>query len=187
MKIARILFISLLGFALYSCSGDDFDCNDLELNIGDACNDSNSATENDTVTADCTCVGTPIATSDCTDLNLNIGDPCDDGDDTTSDDVVNSDCNCVGTPMSEDITYTNTVKAILDNSCATSPACHAASSVTTFSMSTYDESVVAVGFGRILGAINHDAGFSPMPKNGDKIDQDNIDAIAEWIATGTPE
>ena len=150
MKIARILFIAFLGFALYSCGSDDFDCEALELNIGDSCDDGDSTTENDVVTADCECAGTPAE-------------------------------------VAEDITYTNTVKAILDSSCATSAACHAANSATTFPMSNYDETVLAVGFGRILGAINQEPGFSAMPRNSDKIAQDRIDAIAEWIAAGTPE
>ena len=151
MKLTRILFIALLGFTLYACGGDDFDCETLELNIGDA---------------------------------------CDDGDDTTENDVVSSDCICAGTEImvtSEDITYINTVKAILDNSCATSPACHAGNTVASFPMSTYDESVEAVGFGRILGAINQEPGFSSMPRGGAKLDQALIDNITEWINSGTPE
>lgn len=37
-----------------------FDCPSLEANIGDACNDGNPDTENDMVTENCDCAGTPI-------------------------------------------------------------------------------------------------------------------------------
>ncbi|MDG4947068.1 hypothetical protein NMK71_11680, partial [Weeksellaceae bacterium KMM 9713] len=59
-------------------------------------------TENDVVTEDCECVGTPIIVEpefDCPSLQANIGDSCDDGDDMTENDVVTEDCECVGTPI----------------------------------------------------------------------------------------
>ncbi len=37
-----------------------FDCEELEANIGDACDDGDDSTENDTVTEDCECIGTPV-------------------------------------------------------------------------------------------------------------------------------
>ncbi|MDG4947060.1 fibronectin type III domain-containing protein, partial [Weeksellaceae bacterium KMM 9713] len=37
----------------------EFDCPSLQANIGDSCNDGNDMTENDVVTEDCECVGTP--------------------------------------------------------------------------------------------------------------------------------
>ena len=188
MTKTNLFFISILSLAIYSCGGNDFDCANLEFNIGDFCNDGNAFTFNDTVTTDCRCIGIPVI-FDCEAINLNIGDSCDDADQTTLNDVIDADCNCVGTPTIVDstITYTNTVKAILDSSCATSTACHAASSSSTFPMSTYDATVAAVGLGRILGAINREPGFSAMPRNGDKLDQEKIDAITEWINMGTPE
>ena len=54
---------------------DTYDCPSLEANIGDACDDGDSTTENDMVTADCGCAGTPIE-YDCPELGANIGDPC---------------------------------------------------------------------------------------------------------------
>ncbi len=36
------------------------DCPELEANIGDSCDDNNPNTENDVITADCECVGTPV-------------------------------------------------------------------------------------------------------------------------------
>src|SRR5690606_368021 len=44
---------------------ETFDCPELNANIGDACDDLDDSTENDTITADCECVGTPIEITDC--------------------------------------------------------------------------------------------------------------------------
>lgn len=54
------------------------DCPNLGLNIGDACDDGDSDTEDDTVLADCSCQGTPICQApfpgvDESSLNLNVG------------------------------------------------------------------------------------------------------------------
>lgn len=71
------------------------DCPALALNIGDACDDDNPDTSNDTVQADCTCLGS--FGIDCPDLGLNIGDACDDGNPDTTNDTVDENCNCTGT------------------------------------------------------------------------------------------
>lgn len=78
----------------------EYDCPDLEVNIGDTCDDGDEMTENDMYNEDCECVGTPIEEEfDCPDLEVNIGDTCDDGDDMTENDMYNEDCECVGTPI----------------------------------------------------------------------------------------
>ncbi|MDO5656566.1 MAG: choice-of-anchor J domain-containing protein [Flavobacteriaceae bacterium] len=41
-----------------------FDCSAISANIGDACDDGDDTTENDVVTADCGCAGTPIPPMD---------------------------------------------------------------------------------------------------------------------------
>ena len=172
MKIAHILFLAFLSLLIYACSGTDVDCDILGFNIGDLCNDGNGFTFDDIVLDNCICAGT----------KFDPGYPCDDGDDLTEDDMLDDDCNCVGTP-----TYVKTVKPILDTNCATNSNCHGAGSVTTFPMSNYDEAVTAVGFGRIIGAINHNTGFQEMPRGANKLDQDSINYIIAWIEGGTPE
>src|SRR5690606_16228667 len=75
----------------------EFECPELEANIGDTCDDLNPDTDTDTVTAACECLGTIIVEFDCPDLNANIGDTCDDENADTENDVVTADCECVGT------------------------------------------------------------------------------------------
>lgn len=96
-------------------------------------------------------------------------------------------------PMTEtcettDLSYTNDIAAIINGSCATS-GCHEMDSSTTFEMHDYATSKAAVDFGRIVGAINHEEGFVPMPfpSGADKIEQCNIDKITAWINDGAPE
>lgn len=75
------------------------DCLELELNIGDPCNDEDETTYEDTVSEGCECVGTPY---DCLNLLLNVGDPCDDGNMSTMNDFVTDTCTCVGQPTDFD-------------------------------------------------------------------------------------
>ncbi len=70
------------------------------LSPGAACDDGNPNTNNDVVTADCGCAGTPAGpTFDCAALGANIGDSCNDGNANTTNDVVTADCGCAGTPV----------------------------------------------------------------------------------------
>jgi hypothetical protein len=87
-----------------------------------------------------------------------------------------------------DITYTNTIASILDNTCALS-GCHVNGNEPTafFSFEGYANAKGAADFGRIVGAISHDVGFSPMPKGFNKLDQCTIDKITAWVDAGAPE
>lgn len=79
--------------------------------VGDACDDFNSSTINDTYNSNCECVGT-VSISGCTEnaacnYNANAttndgscvypGDPCNDFNSNTINDTYNSNCDCVGT------------------------------------------------------------------------------------------
>jgi len=87
----------------------------------------------------------------------------------------------------DNMTYTDDIKSILDESCAYA-GCHDDTTVAaSIDLSTYDNAVVVVEFGRILGTINHQETFSPMPKGQDKLSDCNIDKITSWINNGTPE
>jgi hypothetical protein len=74
-----------------------FDCPEINLNVGDICDDSNPDTMNDVVGDDCVCRG--VIAVDCPELGLNIGAPCDDGDANTTNDRVDANCICTGEPV----------------------------------------------------------------------------------------
>ena len=86
------------------------------------------------------------------------------------------------------LTYTNDIAPIINASCG-SAACHGSDTMTSFPMGNYEEASFAVTFGRIVGAINHEEGFLPMPypEGAAKLDQCNIDKITAWINDGAPE
>ena len=88
-----------------------------------------------------------------------------------------------------DLTYTSTTASIFNKSCALS-GCHTDASLAGgFSLDDYDAVFIAVGFGRIEGAINHQDGFLPMPypAGSSMLEQCSIDQISAWIADGAPE
>lgn len=90
--------------------------------------------------------------------------------------------------VEREVTYTDDVSQILNASCAI-PGCHVSNGNAPFPLETFEETVAAVGFGRILGAINQEAGFvaMPFPPGSPKLPETDIDKITEWIENGTPE
>lgn len=50
----------------------------------------------------------------------------------------------------------------------------------------YDNVKKVAVSGKLSGVINHAAGFSPMPKGGNKLDDCTIATIKKWIDNGTP-
>ncbi len=87
-----------------------------------------------------------------------------------------------------DITYTNTIAAIFNGSCAVS-GCHIDGNEMNawFSLEGYANAKSSADSGRLVGAVAHEEDFSPMPKNGDKLEQCAIDQITAWVADGAPE
>lgn len=55
-----------------------------------------------------------------------------------------------------------------------------------YSYETYAGILVPIQNGRFLGAIQHQNGFSPMPKGGNKLSDCQITIIQKWIANGAP-
>ena len=53
-------------------------------------------------------------------------------------------------------------------------------------LTDYNAVVVQANNGRLFGAINHENGFAPMPKNAPKLIDCKIDQVKIWIENGTP-
>lgn len=85
------------------------------------------------------------------------------------------------------MTYTSDIKSILDASCAVA-GCHDMGSAVG-GLNDYMGAEAFANSGRLLGAINHQEGFKPMPypAGSAKISQCNIDKITAWMADGFPE
>ncbi|MDF1696398.1 MAG: hypothetical protein P1U56_11220 [Saprospiraceae bacterium] len=85
------------------------------------------------------------------------------------------------------LTYDNYAKDFLASNCVSS-GCHDADGINTIgSYETYEDTKTAFEFGRVKGAINHEDGFSNMPKGGTKLDDCSIDKLSAWIDAGLPE
>lgn len=53
-------------------------------------------------------------------------------------------------------------------------------------LENYNGVQAVAGNGRLLGAITHSAGYSPMPKNGAKLADCQIRQVQKWVASGAP-
>lgn len=83
------------------------------------------------------------------------------------------------------VTYSGDVVPILTNNQCLS--CHSAASQTGgVDLETFESLLQFVDNGRLMGAINHDPGYYPMPPGGAKINDDDIAIIQKWIDDGTP-
>lgn len=93
--------------------------------------------------------------------------------------------NCGTTCNTGLFTYSGAVKPIIDTYCK---GCHAdPAAATKPNLSTYNGiKAVAQQNGRLLGAINHKAGFKPMPQTGPKLKDCQIEQITKWVNAGAP-
>lgn len=79
-------------------------------------------------------------------------------------------------------TFSGAVQNIMTNKCQ---GCHSGTTPAGgIDLSTYAGIKAKVDDGKLWGAINHAPGFSPMPKNGNKLSDCEIQQIENWIAAG---
>lgn len=93
------------------------------------------------------------------------------------------ECNVTSTcDTNQTITYNNVIKSIMDAYCV---GCHnASSSAGGFALDTYNGVVNCANSGRLVGSIEWQSGFSPMPKGSNKMNACDIAKIKKWIVTG---
>lgn len=87
----------------------------------------------------------------------------------------------------DSVTYSGTVNAILAQNCARSGCHDAATAMSGVNLSSVAGAQIIAKDGRLLGTINHAAGYSPMPKDAAKLDDCRISQISKWIADGAPD
>lgn len=81
------------------------------------------------------------------------------------------------------VTYNATVFPILQQYCID---CHSGTSPDAgLNFNNYDDVAFIAESGQLLGAIRHDAGFSPMPQGGSKLSDCDIAKIAIWVRDTT--
>ena len=83
------------------------------------------------------------------------------------------------------MSYLNDVVPILEFHCY---SCHGDNSFNTLGsnihLEGYENLKLYVDNGRFFGSINHEQGFSPMPRNAPRLDQCELDQIKSWIDAG---
>jgi mono/diheme cytochrome c family protein len=80
---------------------------------------------------------------------------------------------------SSNVTYPGTVFPIFQNYCLT---CHSGPTPAGgLDFNDYNNVAFIAENGRLLGALRHEPGFSPMPQNQSKLSQCEIALIAKWV------
>ena len=83
---------------------------------------------------------------------------------------------------STNMTFATDVKPILQNNCF---SCHGNGlSQNGINFDTYAGVKAVADNGKLIGAINHSAGFSPMPQGAPKLSSCNIAKIQDWVNRG---
>jgi mono/diheme cytochrome c family protein len=85
------------------------------------------------------------------------------------------------------VTYSKTIKPVLTANCY---SCHSTSNAPSFGsgikLENYDDLMVQVNNGKLVGAITHSPGYPAMPQGGAKLDDCPIEKIVTWINNGAP-
>lgn len=89
---------------------------------------------------------------------------------------------CDTTSMS----YKDDVKPLLTSKGCLSSGCHSAADGNN-DYTTYAKLKAVVDANRLIGSIKRSAGFSAMPKGGDKLDDCSISKIEAWVTQGAKD
>ena len=83
------------------------------------------------------------------------------------------------------VTFSATIWPIVELNCL---GCHSGPQPSGgFTLTDYNAVVVQANNGKLFGAVNHDPGFVPMPRNAPQLSDCKIDQIRIWIEDGTPD
>ena len=82
------------------------------------------------------------------------------------------------------VTFSTSVWPTLSTNCV---GCHSGANPDgNIVITDYNSIVTLANTGSLLGVINHEGNYSPMPKNGQKLSDCKIAEIKIWIEDGTP-
>lgn len=82
------------------------------------------------------------------------------------------------------VTFSGSIQPILARNCTT---CHTGSSANAgIDLSTHAGAATVALNGRLVGAITHASGFTPMPQGASKLSECNINQIKLWVENGAP-
>ncbi len=82
------------------------------------------------------------------------------------------------------VAYSTNIKPLIANNCL---GCHSGSNPGGgIGLSTFQDVRAIADNGKLFGTINHLPGFSPMPRNGNKLSDCQIRMVTLWINQGAP-
>lgn len=84
-------------------------------------------------------------------------------------------------------TYTNTIKAIMDNNCLGSGCHNANNRAAGIDLSTYGAVSGEADKAQFRGSLEHLNGYSKMPKNRSQLPEGDLQNIYCWIESGKPQ
>lgn len=85
------------------------------------------------------------------------------------------------------LSFAGDIMPILQQNCALSGCHDAATNSGGYTYESYAGFMEPINNGRLLGAINRQQGFVPMPKNAPKLSDCDIARITHWIEIGAPD
>ena len=81
-----------------------------------------------------------------------------------------------------DVSYATDIQPIFEANCFT---CHSeAAALGGVVLEGYDNVQVVANDGRLLGAVNHESGFTPMPQDAPQLGDCNLAMINAWVNAG---
>ncbi len=96
-----------------------------------------------------------------------------------SEDEIAPDCDL------DNVTYSGTIAPIMQMHCN---SCHSDTAPEAGVVTANYEGLRAIALdGRLLGSVNHEEGFSPMPKNSPQLEECPRDQMAVWVNAGAPD
>ena len=82
------------------------------------------------------------------------------------------------------VQYSSSIVPILSSNCY---SCHGGNTPSAgVRLDSYAGVQAQAANGKLLGAVSHNTGFSPMPKNTNKLSACNVAKIKKWILAGYP-
>lgn len=80
------------------------------------------------------------------------------------------------------VTYAGTVAPLLQQQCS---GCHGGSQPAAgFAVGSYAQVRAKAANGQLLGTLNHDPGYPPMPQGGAKLSDCDLAKLRQWVAAG---
>jgi hypothetical protein len=84
------------------------------------------------------------------------------------------------------VTFSSTVTTILHPCQSCHSNSNASSSGSGIKLENYDDIIISVKNGKLMGSINQTSGYVPMPNGGGKLPDCEIAQLQKWIDNNTP-